>query len=174
MKTLTLLRHAKAGWDDRSLSDFERPLTERGRRAARAMGRHLRELGLGFDRVVVSPAARTLETVAVLAETYGPFDAVEDERIYLAPVETLIEIVRETDDAQTRLLIVGHNPGMERLALLLGGGPLHEAVAVKYPTGALAEIALPAARWRDVGEASGTLVRFVRPRDLDPALGPGG
>src|SRR6185503_13458937 len=168
MKTLTLLRHAKSGWDDPTLSDFARPLNARGRGAARAMGQEMRALGLAWDLVLASPAARVAETIQGLAESYGPVAPVYDETIYLASLETLLGIVRATDDGCAALLIVGHNPGMERLALLLSrGGPLHDEVALKYPTGALAEIAFPVDHWRDVGESSGTLARFLRPRDLD-------
>jgi phosphohistidine phosphatase len=167
MKTLTLLRHAKSGWDDPSLTDFERPLNARGRAAARAMGGEMRRLGLAFDRVLASPAARVTETIEGLAESYGPIDPIYDERVYLASPSTLLGLVRATDDACVGLLIVGHNPGMERLALLLGcPGPFHDEIAAKYPTAALAELALPVDRWRDVGEGGGTLQRFLRPRDL--------
>jgi len=167
MKTLTLLRHAKSGWDDPSLSDFARPLNARGRSAARAMGREMRALGLAWDHIVASPAARVTETILGLAESYGPVAPVYDECVYLASLETLLEIVRATDDAHATLLIVGHNPGMERLALLLSrGGPLHDEIALKYPTGALTEIALPIDHWRDAAESGGTIARFLRPRDL--------
>lgn len=174
MKTLTLLRHAKSSWGDAAQRDFDRPLNARGREAARAMGREIRALGLGFDRILASPAARAAETMAGLAEGHGAeFAADYDERVYLASVPTLLRIVHEAGDDNRRLLIVGHNPGMERLALLLSrAGELRDRVADKYPTGALAEIALPIAHWRDAGEGGGTLTRFIRPRDLDPALGP--
>ena len=168
MKTLTLLRHAKSGWDDPSLSDFERPLNARGRGAARAMGRKLRALGLGWDRILASPAARVTQTIEGLVESYGALQPVYDESVYLASLDTLLALVRGTDDACATLLIVGHNPGMERLALLLSrGGALHDELALKYPTGALAEIAFPVEHWRDVGESGGTLSRFLRPRDLE-------
>ena len=168
MKTLTLLRHAKSGWDNPALSDFERPLNARGRSAARAMGRALRALGLGWDHILASPAARVTETILGLEESYGPLAPVYDEAVYLASPDTLLALIRATDDAHASLLIVGHNPGLERLALLLSrGGPLHDALALKYPTGALAEIALPVDHWQGVAESAGTLSRFLRPSDLD-------
>ena len=168
MKTLTLLRHAKSGWDDPSLSDFARPLNARGRSAARAMGQEMRALGLAWDHVVASPAVRVTETILGLAESYGPLDPVYDETVYLASLDTLLDIVRATDDAHATLLLVGHNPGMERLALLLSrGGALHDEIALKYPTGALTEIALPVEHWRDAAESGGTIARFLRPRDLE-------
>lgn len=176
MKLLTLLRHAKSGWDDPAIRDFDRPLNARGRKAARAIGRALRAEGIAFDRIVASPAARVTETLAGLADGYGrALDADYDSRVYLASVATLLEIVHAADDRHRRLLIVGHNPGMERLALLLTrGGDLHDQVAAKYPTGAVVEIGLPVSRWRDAGDGAGALQRFIRPRDLDPELGPDG
>ena len=102
MKTLTLLRHAKSGWDDPALSDFDRPLNARGRSAARAMGHEMRALGLGWDRIVASPAARVTETIDGLAESYGPLAPVYDEAVYLASIETLLDmnskkLVREVE-----------------------------------------------------------------------------
>jgi phosphohistidine phosphatase len=168
MKSLTLLRHAKSGWDDPSQSDFERGLNARGRDAARAMGREMAALGLRYDRILASPAARVTETIDGLAESYGLIDSRYDERIYLASLDTLLDIVRTSDDAAGRLLIVGHNPGIERLAVLLSrSGPLHDQVAAAYPTGALAEIAFDVAHWRDVAAGGGILRRFLRPRDLN-------
>ncbi|MDQ8756870.1 histidine phosphatase family protein [Sphingosinicella sp. LHD-64] len=176
MKTLTLLRHAKSSWDDPSMRDFDRPLNRRGRAAARTMGREMRALGLDFDAVVASPAMRVMETVEGLSEGYGNrLHPDYDRRIYLASVETLLEIVRGTDDAHARLLLLGHNPGFELLALALviaDGAEARGKLAEKYPTGALAEIELPVAQWRDAGPGTGTLSRFIRPRDLDPKLGP--
>lgn len=174
MKKLTLLRHAKSDWGDPALRDFDRPLNARGHQASRAMGRRIASLGLAFDRILASPATRVVETLAGVADGYGRALAPEyDEHIYLASAAALLAIVRAVDDRHDRLLIAGHNPGMERLALLLSrGGALRDDVAVKYPTGALAEIALPVTRWRDLGEGAGTLERFLRPRDLDPGPGP--
>jgi phosphohistidine phosphatase len=174
MKILTLLRHAKSGWDAPVARDFDRRLNARGRKAARAMGREMKRLGLGFDLVLASPAARVTETLTELAQGYGGAVATDfDEHIYLASVETLLDIVRAADDGHGRLLIVGHNPGMEQLALLLAeGGALRDRIAAKYPTGALAELRFDGPGWRDVAAGAGRLERFIRPRDLDPQLGP--
>ncbi|HWT11797.1 MAG TPA: histidine phosphatase family protein [Allosphingosinicella sp.] len=177
MKILTLLRHAKSSWDDPVGRDFERPLNKRGRRAAQTIGRELRALGLEFDRIVASPALRVAETLAEVAQGYGrPIRPVYDERVYLATAATLLDVVREADDGADRLLIAGHNPGLEALALLLtgeeGDGGLRGEVAVKYPTGTVAEIRFAVESWGDVAAGAGRLERFIRPRDLDPELGP--
>ena len=176
MKTLTLLRHAKSTWDDPVARDFDRPLNRRGKKAARTVGQEMRAQGLAFDRIVASPATRVVETLAEVAEGYGrPLTAEYDQRVYLASADALLELVRDTDGAVERLLLVGHNPGLEGLALLVTrerDDPLRGEIAVKYPTGTLAEISLPVERWRDVAPGGGRIARFIRPRDLDPELGP--
>src|SRR3712207_2234511 len=104
MKKLTLLRHAKSGWDDPVQRDFDRPLNKRGRRAAQTIGREMRSLGLGFDQVIASPAVRVVETRRDVSDGYGrSLDAQFDKRIYLASIETLLEVVHAADDEADRL-----------------------------------------------------------------------
>ncbi|MFN3387312.1 MAG: SixA phosphatase family protein [Allosphingosinicella sp.] len=153
------------------------PVNARGRRAARTVAGEMRRLGLGFDRVVASPARRVVETLDEVADAFGPLDPEYDQRLYLAAPDTLLDIVRETPAAVERLLLVAHNPGLERLALRLsqgGGEGLRAEVEIKYPTGTLAELSLPVERWADVADGTATITRFIRPRDLDPELGPDG
>jgi phosphohistidine phosphatase len=175
MKSLTLLRHAKSSWGDPTLGDFERPLDGRGQRGARAIGRAMRAHGLRFDHALASPATRIRETLENVAKSYGTIDASFDQRIYLASPETLLKLVRGTPDSIDSLLIVGHSPGLPLLAQRLtrdDAGGLRAQLGEKYPTAALAAIALPIEHWRDVADGIGTLERFIRPRDLDPTLGP--
>jgi phosphohistidine phosphatase len=175
MKSLTLLRHAKSSWGDPALGDFDRPLDGRGQRAARAIGRAMRAHGLRFDRALASPAARIRETLENVAKSYGTIDTNFDQRIYLASPEMLMKLVRDTADTVQSLLIVGHSPGLPMLAQRLtrdDAGGLRAQLGEKYPTAALAVIALPVEHWRDVIDGIGTLERFIRPRDLDPTLGP--
>jgi phosphohistidine phosphatase len=175
VKTLTLLRHAKSGWDDASLRDLDRALNAKGRRAATVVGRYLRDGDARFDRVVASPAVRVMETLdAVEAGLGRRLSPAFDRRLYLASAETLVEVIRELPDACERVLLVAHNPGLEDLVLMLApddGNPLRGAVEQKYPTASLAELTF-AEGWGDVVAGRATLTRFVRPRDLDPALGP--
>ena len=174
MKTLTLLRHAKSGWDDAGVRDFDRPLNPKGRRAAALIGRHMKGEGMAFDRIVASPARRVVETLAEVARGYGAaLEPAWDQRAYLASADALIEIAHEGAAAE-RLLIVAHNPGLEDLVVLLTGAgdpALRAAAAEKYPTASIAELTFPGG-WAAVEPGGGTLTRFVRPRDLDPALGP--
>ena len=169
MKTLYLLRHAKSDWGDSSLKDFDRPLNDRGWKAAKAIGHEMRERDMVPDQVFVSPAARTKETLARAEEGYGdPFNAVENRAIYLAETETLIDLVRGAPAEAGRIMIVGHNPGMHELVIALASGPaeLREEVAHKFPTAALAEISFDVENWKDVAPGTGRLRSFVKPRDL--------
>jgi phosphohistidine phosphatase len=175
MKTLTLLRHAKSGWDDPVSRDFDRPLNPKGQRAAAIVGRHMKTLGLAFDHVVASPAARVVETLGHVGRGYGSdLAAAWDQRIYLASPATLLDVVHDLPPQAERVLLAGHNPGLEELVLLLvpDDGALRGEVEAKFPTASLAEIRFDGAGWEDVRPGEGTLVRFVRPRDLDPSLGP--
>jgi phosphohistidine phosphatase len=175
MKTLTLLRHAKSGWDDAVPRDFDRPLNPKGRRAAVSIGRHVRGLGLTFDHVIASPAVRVVETLDGFASGYGATpDPAWDRRLYLASASSLIEAIRETDAGVARLLLVAHNPGLEDLVLALtapSDDALRLAAEEKYPTATIAEMTYDG-EWADLGEGRLTLTRFIRPRDLDPTLGP--
>lgn len=167
MKILSLLRHAKSSWGDAGLADFDRPLNARGIAAARAMGAELVRLGLGFDRVLASPAARVVGTIAELAEGGCAVAPDYDRRLYLASTRQLLDIVRAEGGPAGRLLLVGHNPGMSELTLSLSRpSPLRDEVAGKYPTGAFAELAFEVDDWRDIEPGTGSLARFLRPRDL--------
>ena len=177
MKRLTLLRHAKSGEDLAAARDFDRRLNGKGRRAARVMGRHMHDVQLAFDRVVASPATRVVETVKEVAAGYGADLAPSwERRIYLASAPDLLDLVHEAPDTAASLLLVGHNPGLEQLVLMLvadqAEDKVRDRVEEKYPTASLAEIAFDVDHWADVRPGSGRLLRFVRPRDLDPALGP--
>lgn len=177
MKTLTLLRHAKSGWDDPVARDFDRPLNARGKRGARRMGRYMRDEELAYDHVLASPAVRVTETLDELWDGYGrSLSAVLDKRIYLASSATLLDVVQEAPDSARHILLSGHNPGMEDMILMLipdtADDPFRGSIEEKYPTAALAEMVFDIDTWADLKPRSGRITRFVRPRDLDPTLGP--
>ncbi len=174
MKTLTLLRHAKSTWDDPVARDFDRPLNGRGRRAAARIGQWLADEGSIFDDVRASPAVRVRQTIEGIEDGLRrPLHPVFDARIYLASAVTLLDIVQGFGEAD-RALLIGHNPGLEDLLLLLtpDADPLRGEVEIKYPTATLAILDLDVTTWRDVGPGSATLRHFIRPRDLDASLGP--
>jgi phosphohistidine phosphatase len=177
VKKLMLLRHAKSGWDDPVSRDFDRPLNTKGKRAAQRVGEYMRTHDIRFDHVVASPAVRVVETIEQLAEGVGETIAPAwDKRVYLASAVSLLDVVQEADDEHDSLLLVGHNPGLEDLVLMLVPDSPDDAardqIEEKFPTASLAEISFPVDRWEDVRPNGGALSLFIRPRDLDPALGP--
>ncbi len=180
MKTLTLLRHAKSGYDDPLLRDFDRPLNDRGRRAAVTIGRWLRAAQdrgdmPDFDHVAASPAVRVRQTIDGIEEGLrGRLAPIYEKRIYLASSATLVELVAGFADYHTHAVLIGHNPGLEDLLLELvpPGDRLRDEVEIKYPTATLARLDLAIDRWAQIDGGIGQLVQFIRPRDLDPALGP--
>ena len=177
MKLLGLFRHAKSDWQDPRARDFDRPLNARGREGAAVMGRHIRDHGLRWDRIISSPAIRCAETIEIACQAAGRPVAVQwDRRIYLASSATLLDLLRAQDDSATAVLMVGHNPGLEDLIFDLvpddGTSPLRDVVEIKFPTASYAVLELDTASWADLKERTGRLVHLTRPRDLDPALGP--
>lgn len=177
MKRLTLLRHAKSSWDDPVTRDFDRPLNEKGKRAAAIMGKFIKRNDLSFDQVLASPAVRVIETLEQVEATSGlSFEPQWDRKIYLASSVTLIDVLRGANADADHVLMVGHNPGLEDLIFDLvpddGSSETRSAVEEKYPTAALAELSLDITQWEDIADNCATLGRFTRPRDLDPELGP--
>lgn len=178
MKRLTVLRHAKSGWDDPVARDFDRPLNDRGRTAATVIGDHVKTAGLAIDSIVASPAVRVAETLDIFLPAAG-LDDIEphwDRRIYLASSATLLDVLRETPAAIDHVLISGHNPGLEDLILGLvpdqGDTEQRDLVEIKFPTAALATLACDVATWADLRDGCARIERFIRPRDLHPDLGP--
>lgn len=178
MKSLTILRHAKSGWDAAVERDFDRPINARGRRGAELVGQWLKRQGLPVDRIIASPAVRVTETLDIFQPAAG-LDAIEphwDRRIYLASSATLIDTIRDTGKDATHLLIAGHNPGLEDLILELipesADDPLRAEIEEKLPTSALARLELDIADWRDLDVRTARFAALIRPRDLDPALSP--
>jgi phosphohistidine phosphatase len=173
MHQLLLLRHAKSSWDDTKLGDRDRPLTERGRRAAAAMRQAMHDLGLAPDMVLVSPARRTLQTLDLL-EPWDDTPLLEHlEALYLASPAQMLGILREVPETVRSVLLIGHNPGMHDLAqsLIEGAAPTDATnrLAKGYPTGALAEFAI-AGPWLRLGAGGGRLTRFVTPRELERSI----
>lgn len=172
MKRLGLLRHAKSDWDDIGQRDFDRGLNDRGRRGSKLIGDHILAQGVDFDLVLASPAERVKAT---LAAGLPDLPVRYDQRIYLADIDTLLEVLRGAGDADS-VLIAGHNPGMQDLLFALVP-PAHEnelfdEAAVKFPTAAFALLELAIDDWASLEKDCGKLVHFQRPRDLDPTLGP--
>lgn len=172
-RQLLLLRHAKAVPPAPGLEDFARALAPRGERAAQLMGRHLAEHGLVPDLVLCSPARRTKATLEILARELKtkPSMLLLGELYDFGDGSTLLQAIRDHGGAADRLMLVGHNPAVESLALALAGSgeeTPRRQIAEKYPTGALALFSLPPGDWANLAEGEGRLDAFIRPRDLGP------
>lgn len=172
MRQLLLLRHAKSTWDDPMLSDHARPLNARGRQSAAAMRRAMRDLGLAPDLVLVSSARRTLQTLAML-EPWDDTPLIEPlDGLYLASAPQMLGILQEVAETTRSVLLLGHNPGLHELALLLVGepatgrdSPALRRLAKGYPTGALTEFTV-IGPWSRLAAGGGRLTRFLTPGDL--------
>ena len=165
---LHLLRHAKSSWKDRHLADRERPLNGRGREACKLIATMLPRAGVRPDAVIVSPALRTLETYDLIkGGLRGDSEQWTEERIYGASTDTLLEVIQELPEAVGEALVIGHNPAIESLALMLAGDAGSGAAQMrqKFPTGAMASFAI-AAPWLRLRPTVAALERFVRPKDL--------
>jgi phosphohistidine phosphatase len=169
MTILTIMRHAKSRWDEPGLEDFDRPLNDRGRSAARRVGCELKQRRMRFDQVIASPAQRVRETLRELAHGYGDLPHVRfDDRLYGAGTATLEHIVRAIPDHLHAPLLIGHNPGLHELLLRLTAlGELRQKIAGKYPTAAVAVVTLPAAQWGGIEPGTGELRELILPRELD-------
>lgn len=178
-RRLVLLRHAKSDWP--GVPDHERPLAARGRRDAPLAGRWLRDAGCLPDQVVCSTARRARETWELVRDGLGssPPERYEDD-VYDASAADLLRLTRREPAAVGTLLLIGHNPAMQELALLLsapGGGAAgdgapgdgaagsYERLRVKFPTAAIA-VLLAAGTWNELAPGAGVLHAFVTPRDL--------
>lgn len=178
MRQLLLLRHAKSAWGEPNVADHDRPLSGRGRSAADRVAASFRRLRLSPELVLVSSARRTQETLAAL-EPFTDSPLIDTlESLYLAPAERMLDLLHTTPETVRSVLLIGHNPGMHNLALLLvGAAPMARGnadalrLAQGYPTCALSEFAI-AGPWWNLDAGGGQLVRFVAPADLPPGEKP--
>lgn len=171
MLRLFLFRHAKSSWTDPGLDDEDRPLNPRGQKAAPLIGRFLRAHKLVPDLVLCSPARRARDTWKLASAELGtaPRLIIEEALYDFGNGGRILDTVRSKADAAKSVMVVGHNPSIERLAQRLigkGDAKLRKRLADKYPTGALAMITFDAVDWHRVEDGKGTLSVFIRPRDL--------
>jgi phosphohistidine phosphatase len=167
-RELLILRHAKSAWDTGAASDFDRPLAKRGRRDAPRVGRFLLEQGLVPDYVVSSPAERARQTVIAVCGPLGidPEQINWDSRIYHGYAGSLLNVLTDCPNDSKRVLIAGHNPGLE---ILLQNLCNHEvAMPDDYklmPTAAVAHLEI-LSEWKDLEGGQARLLNLTRSRSL--------
>ena len=163
LRRLVLVRHAKA--ESHGASDFDRPLTEGGRRDADALGGWLAAYGVSPDHALVSAALRARETwTAIAAGGRWDLDGDEDRGLYAADPDTVLDLVREVHDGARTLVVVGHNPTVASLAHVLDDGEgdpdaTTEMVSSGYPTCAATVLAYDGA-WADLAEGRARVEAF--------------
>ncbi len=164
---LLLLRHGKSDWSS-SASDIDRPLKERGKRDAKRVGSWLRAHGLVPDYIIASTARRARGTARKAAGKMGldRDSVIQDERIYAASVQTLMTILQDCPDSARRVMLVGHNPGLEDLVRHLVKDKMEMPADGKLiPTAALARLIIPG-DWCDLEAKCATLDSIIRPAEL--------
>jgi phosphohistidine phosphatase len=151
MKSLLLLRHAKSGNLVPGLNDFDRTLTDSGRKAAELVGAYMSSHKLHLDLVMSSPAVRARETVEiVLRASNKRIDPQYDRRIYDATAQNLLDVIHDVEKRRKQILLVGHNPSLEELLGLLTG------VQQPMGTASLAKLSAEISEWNKC--ESGTCV----------------
>ncbi len=169
MKTLYILRHAKSSWDNHDLADQDRPLAPRGRQAGGLMAAHMRRAKVRPDLVICSSAVRALQTYEIVsAGLDGLMTASVEDDLYGASDTGLLVRLQDVPDAVQAVLLVGHNPGLQDLALMLAGdgdAPGIVRIGDKFPTCALATLDVPTP-WASLGPGHAYLTSLVTPHDL--------
>jgi phosphohistidine phosphatase len=162
MKTLLLMRHAKSSWKDQGLRDEERPLNKRGLKDAPLMGSLLYEKELTPQRILSSTAERSRQTAEIVAESsryIGEIDFLDG--FYLAEPGAYLEAVMRLPESLERVMLIGHNPGLEGLLQMFS------RQVESLPTAAVAHLVLPVHKWIEVNEdTAASLVDIFRPREL--------
>lgn len=167
-REILLLRHGKSDWS-RDLPDFDRPLKKRGQQGAQRIGAWLQQQSLVPDYVLASPAERTRQTAELCCKSLGQQGASvqTDRRLYLADPETLLQTLARVPDECRRVLLVGHNPGLEELLLVLSQtSPVPSDNGKLLATATIAHLRLALTRWSELSAGCGELVQLVRARSL--------
>lgn len=162
MKTLLLLRHAKSSWQDSTLADFDRPLNSRGLETAPQIGSKIFSRKIEPDEILSSPAKRAVQTAILVRETAQLAAKIQyEEKIYEASPLTLLYLLAEQNEENESILLIGHNPGLERLTEILTG----EATQMKTAT--LVKINLKIEKWSEILPNCGKLDFVLLPRETE-------
>jgi phosphohistidine phosphatase len=167
MKTVLLMRHAKSSWKDHKLKDIERPLNKRGKKDAPRMGHLIKDKELQPQLILSSPAVRAKQTIELFTEKLDHKVKVEYlDAFYLAEPNIYADALRALPDDLERVMLVGHNPGLEGLLQILSGQ------VESLPTAAIAYIVLPVSHWSELKEDThGEIIELWKPRDLKESKG---
>ncbi|MFH1159800.1 MAG: histidine phosphatase family protein [bacterium] len=163
MKTLYLVRHAKSSWDHPGVSDFDRPLLEKGLRKSKQVIEYLRKKGIYPGLMISSPAVRAVETAKIFARGLGyPEEKIGiDRKIYDGYYDHILDIIYGTSNAIDSLMIFGHNPTITQLANLFLPLGIED-----MPTSAVVGISFETTGWEEVPKAGSKQLFFIMPKLL--------
>jgi phosphohistidine phosphatase len=167
-RELLIFRHGKSDWDSDAIDDFHRPLARRGRKAVKRMAFWLSEQNLLPKRILSSPAVRARQTALRLCRFADIPESrvVWDEAIYSADLEELLDVLANAPGQHGRIMIVGHNPGLEELVEYLSGEPIETPPgSPALPTAALVRLTMPY-DWTRLESGCARLMSVNRPRQL--------
>jgi phosphohistidine phosphatase len=161
VKTLFIVRHAKSSWDDSSLTDFSRPLNERGEKDAPRMGKRLKEKEITVDLMISSPAERAIKTCEAIAKVleYPKEKIREEKKLYHAGADQILEIVKSIKEPHDVVMIFGHNPGLTEFANHL----LNQAI-MNIPTAGVVAGKLKIETWKEIAFGCGEMLFFDFPK----------
>ena len=168
MRTVILLRHGKSSWSDSTVADIDRPLAPRGERASRSIAKYIRRKRIRPALVLCSPSLRTRQTLDAIEPSLGKRCAVEVvPQLYAASEQELLERLQALPESVSSVMLIGHNPGLQNLALVLAsrGADLPQ-LEEKFPTGVLATLVVHSQRWAALRPGDAELVDYVVPRQL--------
>ena len=163
MKEIYILRHAKSSWDNSNLSDFERPLADRGISDAKKMSKFLKDMNIKIDKVLCSNAIRAKETFDLTADGFN-FEidkATYLDKLYFGDTTTIIQDLRELDESLNNILIVGHNPTLHYLVEILTNESIN-----RFTTCNLATISHDG-EWVSLNSQQCSLKSLIRPKELN-------
>ncbi|HEX5170935.1 MAG TPA: histidine phosphatase family protein [Cyclobacteriaceae bacterium] len=161
MKTLLLVRHAKSSWDNPGMTDFERPLNERGKRDAPRMAKRLKEKEIPVNLMLTSPAKRALSTCKRIAEVLSyPEEKIKvDDKLYHASEDKMLDIIHGLKDQNDTVMIFGHNPGLTDFV-----NSLTNEQIMNVPTCGIVGFNFSVDSWKDVDWSNGTMLFFDYPK----------
>lgn len=161
MKTLLLIRHAKSDWNDATLSDFDRPLNDRGKRDAPVMAHRLLDRKIHIDAFISSPAKRAKKTATVFAKEYKKVkdDVILEQSLYGASSAVFLEVISNTKDSFDTIAIFSHNPGITDFA-----NELTDTRIDNIPTCSIFAVSINTKHWKDFARAEKQFLFFESPK----------
>jgi phosphohistidine phosphatase len=168
VRTVILLRHGKSSWSNSTLADIDRPLAPRGERASKSIAKYMRRKRIRPALVLCSTSVRTRQTLEAIQPALGKSCRVEFlAELYAAAERGLLERIQALPESASSVMLIGHNPGLHDLALVLASrGAELPQLKEKFPTGALATLVVQSDSWAALRPGDAELVDYVVPRQL--------